>query len=143
MYKGKPIFYSLGNFAFMTETLERIPAEIYRYFGLPLNATPDDLFDIRTGERDGKPRGFHANPAYWEAIVPVARYEDRRLATLDLHPITMGLHMPRSQRGAPRLTSFAEGAAILERLAAMSRPYGAEITVERHGERAVGMVRLD
>ena len=72
MYKGKPIFYSLGNFAFMSETLERIPAEIYRYFGLTPEATPGELFDIRTGEREGKPRGFHAEPAYWEAIVPVA-----------------------------------------------------------------------
>ena len=143
MYKGKPIFYSIGNFAFMTETLDRVPGEIYRLFGLPLNASPDDLFDIRSGAAAGKPRGFHANPAYWEAIVPVARYEDRRLASLELHPITMGQHMPRSQRGTPRLTSFDEGAAILERLAAMSQPYGAEITVGRQGERAVGMVRLD
>ena len=142
IYKGKPIFYSLGNFIYMSETLERIPAEVYRYFGLTPDATPGELFDIRSGERDGKPRGFHANPAFWEAIVPVARYQDRRLVALDLHPITLGLHMPRSQRGVPRLTSFAEGAAILERLAGMSRPYGAEIAVERRGERAVGAVRL-
>lgn len=142
MYQGKPIFYSLGNFCFMSETVERVPPDIYKGFGLPAGSTPADLFDYRTGVRDGKPVGFHADRRYWQALAPVLKWSGGHLATVDLHPIALGLDLPRGQRGVPQLASADEGAAILQRFAAMSRPFGTEITVETVGKRAVGRVRL-
>jgi poly-gamma-glutamate synthesis protein (capsule biosynthesis protein) len=143
MYHGKPIFYSLGNFCFMSETVERIPPDMYRGFGLGPDATPADLFDLRTGERADKPTGFHADRRYWQALAPVLRWSAGVLASVDLHPITLGLDLPRGQRGAPRLATPEEGADILERFAEMSRPFGAEIAVESASGRAVGRVRLE
>ncbi|GIT43530.1 MAG: hypothetical protein Ct9H300mP11_14660 [Chloroflexota bacterium] len=34
IYKGRPIFYSLGNFIFQNESVLRLPDEAYRRFGL-------------------------------------------------------------------------------------------------------------
>ena len=35
MYKGKPIFYSLGNFVFQNETIDPMPSDHYEQFDLP------------------------------------------------------------------------------------------------------------
>ena len=35
VYKGKPIFYSLGNFVFQNETIDPMPADHYEQFDLP------------------------------------------------------------------------------------------------------------
>jgi poly-gamma-glutamate synthesis protein (capsule biosynthesis protein) len=44
IYKGKPIFYSLGNFIFENETMLFQPAESYDSLGFPRNATVADFF---------------------------------------------------------------------------------------------------
>lgn len=115
IYKGKPIFYSLGNFIFQNETLERQPADFYERLGLPPTATPADLFDAR-----GSRGGFASDPRYWESIVPVCRFSGGTLEALSLHPVTLGYGQPRSRRGTPVLACSDAGRAIIERLARMS-----------------------
>jgi len=34
LYRGRPIFYSMGDFAFEAEYIERFPAEVYELAGL-------------------------------------------------------------------------------------------------------------
>ena len=43
VYKGRPIFYSLGNFIFQNDTVEVFPSESYGRFGLTHEATPADF----------------------------------------------------------------------------------------------------
>ncbi|HYM70681.1 MAG TPA: CapA family protein [bacterium] len=115
IYKGKPIFYSLGNFIFQNEVLQRQPADFYERLGLPPTATPADLFDAR-----GARGGFAADPRYWEAIVPVCRFDGGALEAITLYPVTLGHGLPRARRGSPVLAGGATGRAIIERLARMS-----------------------
>ncbi len=143
MYKGKPVFQSLGNFLFQTETLDRVPAEVFRGFGLdPHGATPTELFDARANKADGKPRGFHANAMYWQAVLPRCRFENGRITELELYPIDLGLEGPLPERGSPKLADADTGTGILEGFAKMSSPLGADITVEKKGNRVVGRVAL-
>ena len=115
IYKGKPIFYSLGNFIFQNEVLQRQPADFYERLGLPPTATPADLFDAR-----GARGGFAVDPRYWEAIVPVCRFDGGTLEAITLYPITLGHGLPRARRGSPVLAGGETGRAIIERLARMS-----------------------
>jgi poly-gamma-glutamate capsule biosynthesis protein CapA/YwtB (metallophosphatase superfamily) len=142
LYKGKPIFYSLGNFMFMFESVQRLPSEMYERHQLPPTATPADVFDHWSKQPDGAPKGFHTNPAFWQAVVPICRFEDGVLRSVALHPITLGLEASRTERGAPVLAGAEEGAAILAGLAGLSAPYGTVIEVERVGERVVGRIKL-
>jgi poly-gamma-glutamate synthesis protein (capsule biosynthesis protein) len=115
VYRGKPIFYSLGNFVFQNETLWRQPQDFYERLGLPATATPADLFDAR-----GARGGFAADPAYWESVVPVVRFDGERVAEIRLYPVTLGHGLPRWQRGNPGLAAADAGHPIIERVARLS-----------------------
>ena len=115
VYRGRPIFYSLGNFVFQNETLWRQPQDFYERLGLPATATPADLFDAR-----GARGGFAADPAYWESVVPVVRFGGERVDEIRLYPVTLGHGLPRWQRGSPVLAAADPGRAIIERVARLS-----------------------
>jgi poly-gamma-glutamate capsule biosynthesis protein CapA/YwtB (metallophosphatase superfamily) len=115
IHRGKPVFYSLGNFVFQNETLWRQPQDFYERLGLPLTATPADLFDARSARG-----GFAADPAYWESVVPVVRFAGDRLEEIRLHPVTLGHGLPRWRRGNPVLAAPDLGRGIIERVARLS-----------------------
>jgi len=116
VHRGKPIFYSLGNFIFQNETVLRQPADFYERLGLPPTATPADLFDAR-----GAGGGFAADPVYWESIVPVCRFGgDGALEEVRLYPASLGHGMSRPQRGTPVRASGPAGQMIIERAAQLS-----------------------
>jgi poly-gamma-glutamate capsule biosynthesis protein CapA/YwtB (metallophosphatase superfamily) len=142
IYKGKPIFYSLGNFFFMLETIGPWPSEMYEQQELGPNATPADVMDQWSGTEEGGAKGFHKDARFWQSVLPVCRYDGHALRSIDLYPIELGLARPRPQRGVPRLAALEEGREILLNLAALSTPFGTAIDVTTEGDRAVGHVRL-
>jgi poly-gamma-glutamate capsule biosynthesis protein CapA/YwtB (metallophosphatase superfamily) len=115
VYRGKPIFYSLGNYIFQNETVERQPADFYERLGLGSDATPADAFDAR-----GARGGFAADPLYWESILPICRYQGDALEGVRLYPITLGHGLPRPQRGIPVRAAEPAGRAIIERVGRLS-----------------------
>ena len=142
IYKGKPIFYSLGNFFFTLSTLARQGSEIYEQQDLPPTATPADLSNAMSRDKDGNYKGMEGDPQFWRSIIPVCRFEGRELVELELHPIELGFDLPDTQRGIPVLADNEEGAIILNNLADLSAPFGTELNIEPSGERVVGRVTL-
>ncbi|MCS7206363.1 MAG: CapA family protein [Dehalococcoidia bacterium] len=134
IYKGKPIFYSLGNFIFQNDTVYKLPQDAYTRFGLGYDATPADFFEARTA---GDTRGFPANPVYWETVVAVTHFRAGRLEEVRLYPCELGVGRPRSQRGRPLLASPEAGARCLERLARLCQPLGTDLRLVD----GVGIVR--
>jgi len=124
IYKGKPIFYSLGGLLFQNETLPFIPAEAYERFDLGPDATPADLFDIRT---NNDRKGFPAYAGYWEGFLPTCDFKGGRLTEISLLPIDLGYGRPRYQRGRAMQADRALSDKILGRLQALSKPYGTQI----------------
>jgi hypothetical protein len=125
IYKGKPIFYSLANFAFENETMRFQPEESYAEVGLGLTASPADYFDARSGNDT---RGFPVDQQIWESVVAeVAFRGDRTLSEILLHPISLGFGEPRPQRGRPRPASPALSKEIIERVAALSASLGTKV----------------
>jgi poly-gamma-glutamate synthesis protein (capsule biosynthesis protein) len=127
IYKGKPIFYSLGNFVFQNETIDPMPSDHYEVFNLPDTALASDLYDARFR---GGTTGFPSSPVYYESVIAVPTFRGTQLVDLKLYPIDMGQKAPRSQRGTPRLADEATGRSIIERLAKMSEPFGTRIVFE-------------
>ena len=126
IYKGKPIFYSLGNFIFENETMLFQPAESYDELKLPDSATIADYFDTRSGNDT---RGFPVNRNAWEsAIAEVSFHPDHTLNKITLIPIGLGYKEPRSQRGRPRLASPEQGKEVADQLTKLSAAYGTTIT---------------
>ena len=124
IYKGKPIFYSVGNFVFQNETVGFFPADAYERFDLDLKATPADFLDARTS---GGKKGHPSDPAYWENMFAVCRFDARKLKEIKIYPIDQGFGRPRPQRGRPVLAEGEVAQRVLERVVRLSRRYGTSI----------------
>lgn len=135
IYKGAPIFYSLGNFIFQNETTAWVPYEGYRRFELGPEHTPGDFYEARS---DGGKRGFPADPVFWRSVVGMCQYDAKALKEVRLYPIDMGFGRPIPQRGRPLLAEGRVAQETLEWLQHVSAPFGTTITID--GD--VGIIRL-
>lgn len=124
IYKGKPIFYSVGNFVFQNETVGFFPADAYERFDLDLRATPSDFLDART---NGGKKGHPSDPAYWENMFPVCEFSAGKLKEIKLYPIDQGFGRPRPQRGRPVLAEGAVAERVIERVTRLSNRYGTKV----------------
>jgi poly-gamma-glutamate capsule biosynthesis protein CapA/YwtB (metallophosphatase superfamily) len=127
IYKGKPVFYSLGNFIFQNETSDNLPSDLYESYALGEEALPADLMNARY--KNGTV-GFPASSIWYESVVAVLYFKGHQLSELRLYPIDLGQKAPRSQRGTPRLANKELAQQIIQRLAALSAPFETKITFE-------------
>jgi poly-gamma-glutamate capsule biosynthesis protein CapA/YwtB (metallophosphatase superfamily) len=124
IYRGKPIFYSLGNFIFQNETLDRLPYENYEQYELGPDSHVADFNDARY---DSDRRGFPANREIWEAVVAAPRWQGEELVELVLHPISLGFGQPSWVRGRPVLATDDLGEKIIEDIRVRSERFGTKI----------------
>lgn len=132
IYKGKPIFYSLGNFAMMNNSLDAVPADMYEQYGVaPGSATTPELLAARNA------RSF-ADPALYESVIAISRYVGGRVAEIRLYPIDLGVSVHGAGRGVPAMADAVVGRRILERMQRLSKPFGTDISIEK----GVGVIRV-
>jgi len=135
IYKGKPIFYSLGDFIFQNETLQRLPHENYAPLGL---GDDKGLSDFNDARYDRDRTGFPASPEIWESVVAEAVFEGKELSEVKLHPISLGFGKPRYVRGRPLAADEALSRKIISDLTRLSKPFGTDVQYVD----GVGIVRL-
>ena len=126
IYKGKPIFYSLGDFVFQNETLDRLPDENYRRYGLGSDNHVGDFNDARY---NGGTTGFPANREIWEAIIAMPRFRGGELMEVVLQPIDLGFGTEAWERGRPFIAEGELADKILDDLIERSEPFGTQIEV--------------
>ncbi len=127
IYKGRPIFYSLGDFMFENETILRFPAEAYEAVGLGREAEIGDFNETRS---DHDRKGFNTDREVWESAVATLQWTGRTLTGLQLHPITLGFGLPVSERGRPKLASGELASHVLGNLRARSQPFGTRLDID-------------
>jgi Bacterial capsule synthesis protein PGA_cap len=103
IYKGKPIFYSLGSLFF-------------DFRGKRTYVTP-------TGQTMRFP------DVWYETVIPVTRYAHGKVAEIRLYPFAID-DTDGVGGGMPKTASPAEARKILENLKAMSAVYGTKIAME-------------
>lgn len=133
IYNGKPIFYSLGNFLFQTETVSLQPADAYENAKMPADTTVGEYMNKRN---QNKTKGYIVQENIWRSVMAGFTMEDGKITEIKLYPITLGMGSPLSKLGLPRL---AKNNDVLEYLAELSRPYGTKL--EMHSGYAT--VKLD
>jgi poly-gamma-glutamate synthesis protein (capsule biosynthesis protein) len=124
IYKGKPILYSLGDFVFQNETLQRLPDENYAPLGLGEDKGLSDFNDARY---DHDRTGFPASPEIWESVVAEAVFEGKELSELRLHPISLGFGKARYVRGRPLPADEKLSRKIIADLTRLSKPFGTDV----------------
>lgn len=124
IYRGRPIFYSLGSAILELETPRFLAEEAYARYGLGPDAGPADFADARY-QKDTL--GHPADPAYWKQMAAVCGFRESRLSRVDLYPLDLGFGKRRSQRGRPLLADPVLGQEIISRIASLSRRLGTEV----------------
>ncbi|HET7036139.1 MAG TPA: CapA family protein [Thermomicrobiaceae bacterium] len=128
IYQGKPIFYSVGNFIFEYEYLDRLPADDYESLSADRDLTAPEVF--RQISADGT-RSFPADRRYWETVLPLVSFRERQLESIELHPLSLGFGAPWPQRGIPRPADERTGSEILAWMQELSTPFGTTIRVDK------------
>ena len=132
IYHGAPIFYSLGNFLFETETVEKQPYDAYINKKMPLDTKVGAYMDARS--KNGT-AGYGVLPEIWLSVMAGWTMEDGHLTEIKLYPISLGMTEKRPQKGVPVLTGDEK---VLAYLAGRSKPYGTEMEIKD----GVGTIRL-
>ena len=124
LWRGKPIFYSLGDFIMQNDTVLRQPQDNYELQGLGSEARVGEFNAKRTANDT---RSWPATREMWESVVAQASFKGDKLTEIHLVPITLGFRQPAGVRGRPMLASPADAEKILADLARLSAPFGTKI----------------
>jgi len=124
IYKGKPIFYSLGNYIFQLDLLENPNAESWRGSGLDSSRSIDADYEKTFIKH------WFTPPEYWQSVIAVTTYRNNAAAEISLYPLDLRQTAELNMRGIPRLADDAEAATILKRIARLSEPYHTHIQIE-------------
>lgn len=127
IYKNRPIFYSLGDFIFQNDTVERQPAEFYQLYNLDHHHIPADGFDARS--QNGT-RGLAANPKVFESVIAAFEIKNGSISQIELMPISLGFEKSRPGKGKPGFAGLEHSSRILRDLQDLSAPYGTVITIQ-------------
>jgi len=115
IYKGKPVFYSIGNFVYHWKTPEKIPPLIWERH--------DETY---TGVVDSDPR-LRGVDVREESETVVVRFtiREKKIHKIELIPVTIDAEGPHM--GDPRLANDKRGKEIIELLQNLSQRYKTKI----------------
>ena len=134
LFGGKPIFYSLGDFVFQNNVVPLVPPDFCEQYKVPLDSDAKTAFNARS--KGGKV-GLHAFRENYLSVLPRIRYEDGRVARIELFPIELHWQRDWSVNGLPRPADAEATDAILAALRRTSAEFGTKF--ER---RADGIIEI-
>jgi poly-gamma-glutamate synthesis protein (capsule biosynthesis protein) len=131
VYKGKPIFYSLGDFIFQLDLLAPVASDLYEQFKMDPATATDAEFNAMWNART------FGGDVWYQSVVTTTKFDKGRVSEIRLMPIDLGYTARGADRGVPKLASSAVARTILERLQKLSGPLGTRIAID--GD--VGVIR--
>ncbi|KPK76857.1 MAG: hypothetical protein AMJ79_05200 [Phycisphaerae bacterium SM23_30] len=142
IYKGRPIFYSLGNFAFQSETVKKLPAEYVRSRGFDDTTTAEDF---QKATRDD----WNRNRVNWEGLAATVHFKGDKVDMIRLIPTNLGagppgaagVQLPFGVRGRPLWADPVLGKYLIDKVADLSRPYG--IKIEYLPNENLGVLKIE
>ena len=128
IYKGKPIFYGLSEFAWQAPESS-----------IPQNPG-GEATDAEVRFRPGSEMDRLNRSETLENLLAESRYENGRLVEVRLYPGDLGQDRsrPLSRRGIPMMPSPEMAQRVLEKMQRLSQPFGTTITIEN----GVGVIRV-
>lgn len=123
IYKGKPVFYGLGDFILQNEMVTALPYDFYDKY----QAEQKDHVGIGMNLRSkNETVGLSANPDAWKSIAAGIDFENGTIKEIILYPLELDYEKGRTVRGWPHLADTS----ILETIQKISSDkYGTKITI--------------
>ena len=114
IYKGLPIFYSLGNFIMHLENCPIVPYDYYKKFGLD---PKDGIYEVFKKRTKDFTVGLQRQEIMTQSVIPCFEITNGKLKSLEFMPVELGYGMSHSGFGWPRP---AKDDTITKRLYQMS-----------------------
>jgi poly-gamma-glutamate synthesis protein (capsule biosynthesis protein) len=127
---GKPIFYSLGDFVFQNNVVPIAPPDFCEQYGVPIDSDAKTAFNARS--KGGKV-GLHAFRENFLSVVPRLRFDDGKLAKIEMLPIELHWMQDWSVNGLPRAADAEATAVIFETLKRTSAEFGTRLELRGDG----------
>lgn len=127
VYKGCPIFYSLGDFILLLYSIEFAPEDFFEKHELSSSSTVHELLKKRS---QNFTVGLMEDPRMFRAVIPYWETEGTKLTKLTLMSVEMSMKGNKSENGLPRRSYNEEIAQYLKNMCA---DYGTEIVLEKDG----------
>ena len=122
IYKGKPIFYSLGNFIFQSDMVFCMPDDFREKYKMPYGLTAREQIAERAKLGNG---GLHNDVNNFRSLMPFMTFEDRKLTNLKLYPLRLDMHT-----GFPALADEDETKIIYDYLCDRNGQFGTKIEIK-------------
>jgi poly-gamma-glutamate synthesis protein (capsule biosynthesis protein) len=123
LYRGTPIFYSMGDFVYESEFISRFPAEAYERVGLPADASISEL----TAARDSATSGLLRDRRTFEGFAALISTAEGRITRIRLLPVDLRFDSKNGGRGRPHTASPRLGRQIIKTAADRSKKFGTQI----------------
>jgi poly-gamma-glutamate synthesis protein (capsule biosynthesis protein) len=146
IYRGKPIFYGIGNFIAQSEFVRRVPYDSYEAWDHDVDRLPTLT-----------PAAYPLHPGldlapWWSSAMIEMAYDGEGLREIRFHPIEMGRQATSGgtitrrtgkgshalTEGRPFLADRETAEIVLNRLKTLSAPLGTMIDIED----GIGIIRL-
>ena len=127
IYKGRPIFYSLGNFVFQTDRVRKLPADFWDKYHYPKELSVEEGMARKT--HNGTV-GLEQDENNYLSVIPVVKYKEESLWSIELIPIELGFDKGKGQKGLPVAASEQSRRRIFCRLCDISKEFGTEFSLE-------------
>lgn len=124
LYKGKPIFYSLGNFIYQNEFVDVLPPDFMEKYKLPYTTTARDALAFRKAKAKN---GGQQSKENFLSVLPRVTMEDDRCIGIELLPISLGYEQSRSFKAIPTPAGEADSEIIFQTLSRLSAPLGTQL----------------
>ena len=122
VYKGKLIFYSIGNFIFHSDSAICMPDDYRERYHMPDGLTPDEMIKIRN--QNGT-RGLHSDVNNFRSLIPFMTFEDGELKEAILYPVRLDMH-----NGFPALADEKEAEIIFNYLCERNVQFGTKMKLK-------------
>lgn len=134
IYKGRPIFYSLANFSFMSNTPLVIARDewerrIWRMVPGAPRLDPEAMTPAEFMEW-ARTIGIFGESLWFESVLARSTYVGGRVSAIELYPLELHWQGRDADRGIPRLAEGAKAVEILRRLARLSAPMNTTIEID-------------
>ncbi len=121
IYKGKPIFYSIGNFIFQSDEVFCMPEDFREKYKLDKGLSPTQMVAARAALGNG---GLHADAANFRSLIPYITYDESKVTDIKCYMLKLN-----EDNGMPYLADFDEQKIIFDYMCERCKPYGTEIVL--------------
>lgn len=130
IYRGAPIFYSLGDFIYQGMQVQHLPADFLRAQGLSPEASAWEGLMARS---QGGRIGLQAQRCNFLTVIPRFCLEEGKMCSLEMLPVSLGFSKEGALKGLPCVATREEAEEICGIIDELSRPYGVCAELNENG----------